>query len=70
MGTSRSTHFGVSEVVQSLLIRCISLLEILHHEEAVTLSWLAGSRQCTNKDVATQTAPDFPITLVEFQYGL
>lgn len=47
MGASRRTHFGVSEVVQSLLIRCISLLEIFHHEEAMALFPSAGLLQCT-----------------------
>ena len=52
-------------MVESLLIGGISLLEVLHHEEAVTLISVSYIAEAHNEDVITQAAPDFAITLVE-----
>ena len=67
----QGTYLGIGEMVEGLLVSCVSLLQVFHHQEAVTLSQLASFVPVDDKwSRFTQATPNFPIGLIQLQYSL
>lgn len=65
MGHSK-TYLGIRQVIQSLLVGRVSLLEVVHHQIAMTWGLLVGDVIGAAHGWDTKTAPDFAVVGVDF----
>ena len=64
---ARTTNLGISEVIERLLISRVRLLEVIHHEVAVSYQRRVSSACGCRRRLPTQTAPDVPVIRIELQ---
>lgn len=66
----RKTNFGISQVIESLLISCVGLLQIFHHQVAMPCP---SDQRCpwpSQIRLRTKASPGFTVVAIKPEYSL